>query len=111
MALEYIVLPENSLGNLVFIGHEETITRREDNKRIPVSDVYLLSSDTLDTITVTVPTQSAIKGSFFRKEVTLEGLKVVSEPYTRVNSVTGSVDVRVKEILHAEKIHVKGAAK
>lgn len=111
MALSYVIVPDGSVGNLLFIGHEETLFEGRGNNRKAVSEVYLLASDKLGTITVTVPTENGVTGSFFRKKVELSNLKVISSPYQRVNQSTGSMDVRVRDILHAEKISVEGARK
>lgn len=111
MALGFVKVPDDTLGNLTFIGHEETIKRGSGRDRVAVSEVYLLSSDKLGTFTVTVPTEHAVKGSFFRKKVSLKGLTVVSEPYSSVQQSTGSVTVRVRDILHAENMSVEGAVK
>lgn len=109
MALSYIVVPDDSIGNIEFIGHQETLYSGRGNSRKAVSEVYLLSSDKLGSFTATVPSKNGITGSFFRKKVSLKGLKVISEPYQRTNSNTGSLDTRVREILHAEEIMVEGA--
>lgn len=115
MSLKYVVVPSEALGNLMFVGHAETITKQvrkgNRNERVPEFEVYTLNSSKFGTITVTVPSNNGVKGSFFRKEVTLEGTRVMVALVSGVNQNTGAVTVRTREILHAEKINVKGAAK
>ena len=104
---------EKYLGKLVFVGLQETLYKRVQKGRrtenIPESEVFLLSSDRLGTITVTVPAGKGLKGNFYGKEVCLETVSVEIRPTVRQNEALGSVEGRTREYLMAEKLMLKGA--
>lgn len=110
MPLKYVVVPDGTLGNVVFVKHLETITRstRQGRRRRnrPEKEVYEVVSDKFGSFTLTVPTGGSLKGDFYKRKLVVVDARIVIKAGSSYNNETGELTARAKLFVEADAIEL-----
>lgn len=112
MALNYVLLPNDTLGKLTFVKHVESVnetrTRGRMRRSVPVEEVYEVMNGERGSLTVKVPARGALRGDFYQKEVRLVNPRIINRPVPYFNESTGTESARPRLFLEADKIELVG---